>query len=300
MKIEDLISKFSKELVKENERYEQSENLLRLKETAKLYSGEDQVVSFKEIAEKVKENVNPIKIMTGWNDLDKIIRGFRPQQLVVVSAPTKSGKTTWLMELSSKVKEYDPTWLCFEESAEELVEKYMERGIEIPHGFAPVVTLGNSVEWIESKIIESIAKYNSRVFFIDHLGFIVPTHTSNYPLMVEATMRALKGLAKKWGIVIFLIAHITKNEISNQPDLNDIRGSSSIAQEADTVIMLWRESKRENGKVITTNNVNISVQANRRHGSTGNVEMVYDGKHFYEKAWSENAKADSEFNQIKY
>ena len=71
------------------------------------------------------------------------------------------------------------------------------------------------------------------------------------------------------------------------PDLEDLRDSSFIAQEADTVLMLWRETKRENGEVKITNNVNLSVQANRRTGKTGNVKMVYSDGHFNEQAWQD-------------
>lgn len=299
MKINELIQKLRTELVSENKKFDETENMLRLKEVAKLYSGEDKVISFADIAEGIKSGKEEIKIMTGWTDLDKIIKGFRPQQVVVVSAPTKSGKTTWLMELSARLKEHNPVWLPFEESAEELVRKYIERDMEVPHGFSPNVMLGNKVEWIEQKIVEGIAKYNSRVIFIDHLDFIVPFGADNHSLRVSQVMRDIKGLAKKWNVVIFLISHLVKTDVMAQSTIEDIRGSSSIAQEADTVILLWREAKRENGNIVITNNLNVSVQANRRHGTTGNVEMIYDGKHFFEIAWGASAKADKELDSFK-
>jgi replicative DNA helicase len=82
----------------------------------------------------------------------------------------------------------------------------------------------------------------------------------------------------------FIIAHLKKTRLDTAPDLEDLRDSSFIAQESDTVIMLWRESKRERGEVTITNNVTLSVQANRRTGKTGNVQMVFKEGKFYEQA----------------
>jgi replicative DNA helicase len=108
--------------------------------------------------------------------------------------------------------------------------------------------------------------------------------------MIAKTMRELKGLAKKWDILIFTVCHLQKAKMDSQPTLEDLRGSSSIGQEADTVILLWREMKKEGGQVIISNNVNVSIQANRRYGSTGNVKFVYDNGKFTEKEWETEAQ----------
>jgi replicative DNA helicase len=70
------------------------------------------------------------------------------------------------------------------------------------------------------------------------------------------------------------------------PTLEDLRDSSFIAQEADTVIMLWRKTKRDDdGELIITNETLVSVQANRRTGETGNVKMVFKNGRFFEEDW---------------
>jgi len=134
------------------------------------------------------------------------------------------------------------------------------------------------------------------VVFIDQLDFIVSLQGESHALRVSQTMRDLKGIAKKWNVVIFIICHLSKAKMDTQPTLEDLKGSSSIGQEADTVILLWRESKRENGRMVITNNLNVSVQANRRTGRTGNVQMVYEDGKFLERKWDlsemENDKAN--------
>lgn len=176
-------------------------------------------------------------------------------------------------------------WLPFEEGAEELIQKFLDRGEEPPHFYSPARMSGDTLGWVEKKIIEGRAKYDAKIIFIDHLHFIVPFASERQDLAIGHAMRELKRMAKTWNIVIVLIAHLKKTRVDTQPTLEEIRDSSFVAQEADTVIMLWRKAMRENGKMVITNNVNVSVQANRRTGKTGNVEFVFKDGRFLETAW---------------
>ncbi len=282
------IKKFIDELEREAKVLSREQNdmglLERLQDIARTYDGEDKLISSLDIEEKLKNSPPEEKIMSGYPSLDSILGGFRAKQLVVVSAATKSGKTSWCIDLTSHLRLYAPLWLPFEEGAEELVQKFIDRGEKPPLFYAPERMVGNTLTWVEKKVIEAKAKYNSKIIFIDHLHFIVD-FGENMSVQIGRTMRELKRIAKTWGVVIFLIAHVKKTKMEEQPSLEDLRDSSFVAQEADTVIMLWRETKKVNGKIEIGTNVNISVQANRRTGKTGNVEMIFSEGKFYEKAW---------------
>lgn len=295
MKILDFIVKLEQEEKRTRAKLYDLETLALLKKKAQEYDGEDKLISFEEVAEKVRNEPEEEKILTGWKRFDDIVKGFRPKQLVVVSGITKHGKTSWLMDMSSNLAQYNPTWFLFEEGADELVRKFIEKGLSIPYGFTPNYMSGSTTEWIEQKVIESIAKYNSRIVFVDQLDFIVPMQGDDHSLRIGRTMRELKGIAKKWDITIVLICHLKKSQLEKQPNLDDLKGSSSIGQEADTVILIWRETKRgDDGETIISNNTVISVQANRRAGKTGNVKMVYDfdsGK-YIEQNWGAETLED--------
>lgn len=258
--------------------------LQRLQDIAKMYDGEDKVVSSHELVELIKQRPEQIKMFSGYGGLDSILDGFRHKQLVVISAATKSGKTSFCIELTSRLKEYNPMWLPFEEPAEELIIKFLDRKEQPPLFYTPQKMIGNTLSWVEKKIVEAKAKYNSQIVFIDHLHFIVDFGGQNMSQEIGKTMRELKQLAVKWGVVIVLIAHLRKTQVTEQPTLEDLRDSSFIAQEADTVIMLWRETGKdpETRQVIIGNNVNVSVQANRRTGKTGNVSMRFENGKFIE------------------
>lgn len=286
MKIEDFITKLGQEIKQTKQDAYDAEVLARLKEVASVYQGEDRVITSEELVEEIKQRPPERKMMSGWNGLDNILNGFRENQLVVIAAPTKNGKTSFCMDLTCRMKEESPLWFPFEEGADELVVKFMDRGEKPPLFCVPLKNAKSDLEWIEQKIIESIVKYNTKIVFIDHLHFVVPFSSERQDLKIGETMRALKSMAKRWGVCIFLIAHLKKTRLDTNPDLEDLRDSSFIAQEADTVMMLWRKAtKSRDGEVEVTNMVNLSVQANRRTGKTGNVKLLFEDGHFKEFDW---------------
>jgi len=269
----------------------------RVMELYKLYEGEDHLVSSLELAERIKSQPEEKKYMTGFTDLDRILGGFRENQLVVIAAPTKNGKTSFCIDLTVKMKETNPTWLPFEEGAEELIRKFIERNEEPPLFYTPETVTGNTTTWVESKVIEAKAKFDSKIMFIDHLHFIVRlTGNNNMSLEIGKTMRELKGIAKRWNVIIVLIAHLKKTEVDKHPTLDDIRDSSFIAQEADTAILLWREAYVTSTGVEITNNTNVSVQANRRTGKTGTVKLVFSDGKFLPRADDFEGPITEEYN----
>jgi replicative DNA helicase len=285
MNIREFIINLQKEIKKQEGVVEQEKRLEQLKEKARKYEGDDQVISSEEFIKKIKSRPEEEKLKTGFRDLDYILDGFRLNQLITLCGPTKTGKTTFAMELTIRMKEHNPMWIPFEEGAEELIAKFLDRKEQPPQFYTPEHLTSKTINWIEQKIVESIAKYNTKVVFIDHLHFIVPFTVERHDLAVGRTMRELKGLAKRWNVCIFILAHLKKTKLTEQPTLEDIRDSSFVAQESDTVMMIWRRSKRVNGKMEITNDSGLSIQANRRTGKTGNIEMVFKDGRFLEKAW---------------
>jgi replicative DNA helicase len=303
MSLDQTIARLESEIKNTKSAKDKHERLVKIKETLKEYSGEDKVVSFEDIIKTVKARKEEFIIETGWADFDKLVRGFRPQQIVLVGALTKSGKTTWCMDLTSRIAEHNPLWIPYEESAEELMRKYIERDLPPPHGYTPAITRPNQLEWLEERIIEGKVKYDSHIVFIDHLEFLVPSGFDGLDERYAQAMRLLKGIAKKWNVCIVIMVQLRKPEsITALPDYNDIKNSSSPAQHCDTAIVLYRETFKKKQEVTITNNTIVSVQLNRRHGSTGNVTMVFDSGRFIEKEWREEVinaeKNNNDFNDF--
>lgn len=292
--INEFLNTLGEELAEIDNEYEKKQAKERLEETMRIYSGEDKLISSLEILEKIKTQPEEEKFLSGIEGLDKILNGFRYNQLIVLAAPTKSGKTQFCIELCSRLEKTNPVFIPFEESAEELVRKFFDRGEQPPIFYTPKTITGNTLSWIEKKIVEGKVKYNSKLFFIDHLHFIVPFTSDRLDTRIGMTMRELKALAKAHNVIIVLVAHLKKTNIQISPTLEDLRDSSFIAQEADTVMMMWRQAKRESGQMIITNNTIISIQANRRTGTTGNVKLTFKNGKYEEYDWKDDDTTDTD------
>lgn len=301
--VKKLLNSLEKEIESTEENIKQVETLERLKQVTRLYNGEDKVISFGDIYKRIKTLPPVPKINTGWEKLDALLKGIRKKHLIIWAGITKHGKTSIAMDLTCKLKDYNVLWLPIEESAEELMEKFIERNEEPPIGFAPENIGFVDTEWVEKKVIEGIVKYDSQIVIVDNLSWVKPVGSGKYDGKadkIEQTCMEIKAIAKKWDIPIVLIVHVNKEAKADMnPTFENFKGSSGIAQIGDKAVLIWRETKRgKNGELEITNNVNVSVQLNRQ-GSVGNVKMVYENGHFYEHEWeSDEVKSLANFNQF--
>jgi replicative DNA helicase len=267
---------------------------------ASRYAGEDMLIDSHQLVEIIKAQPEQLKIMSKLPTLDGLLAGFRPGQLVSVSAVAKSGKTSFCMDLTTSQAEHHPTWFPFEEGAEELISKFLDRGEQPPHFYVPKRMHTRTLKFIETKIIEAIAKFDSKIFYIDNLDWIVDPRSPDHERMIQHVCMELKRMAVDWNVCIVLIAHVRKLlNPTDQPHYNDIKGSSSVYQLADTVIMLWRETLKKDGELHITENVNLSVQLNRKTGKTGNVKLRFDNGHYREYDWKQDDDGFGDFSEKK-
>lgn len=261
-----------------------NEGLLKIQEVMAVYDGEYRLYTSAEIAQDLKDKPVPTGFRTGTS-LDALTGGFRKGQVITWFAHTKHGKTETAMWLTSLFKELDPVFIALEQSADELISQRLERGFEIPHFLAPrrhdtfVLT-----EWIEERIVEGLAKYNTQMVFIDHLGYIDNNgkdgiwKRENLAYRIGQVMKVVHHLSQKWDVCIHLLAHISEGDEGKPPQLTDIGNSSDIKKESDTVIAIWRKNKMQNKIRVYENKTMLSVLANRRFGKNGNVGLVFNDK----------------------
>lgn len=279
--------------------------LSRVKYLWERYKAEDDVVSFKEIEELMANEPPAVKVHTKYLRLNELIDGFRYEQLVVLSAQEKSGKTSFAIELIDSMADQNPCYFLFEQSAQEIIRQRKERGQELPFGYAPKRNVDNRWEWIEKRMIESMVKYGSRVFVIDNVDWLQKEYANNQ--RTDEVMRDLllkiKNFCKQWEVIIFLIAHVKKTPMQEIPQPDDIKDTSAFKQIADMVLILWRKTKEEKVEgtkakaPYRTNEVLLWVAENRQTGKTGYAQFIFDGKSFLEKTWDYGIEASQQFNE---
>jgi replicative DNA helicase len=138
--------------------------------------------------------------------------------------------------------------------------------------------------WIESRVVEGIAKFGIKAVFIDHLHYLFDLSKIKSPsLELGAVVRSLKLLANRRGVMVFLVAHIGKKDSKEQVTIDHIRDSSFVSQEADYVLMLQRKATVDfDGNRNYENETALKVEKNRRNGRLGRVMVQLIDNKFVE------------------
>jgi replicative DNA helicase len=172
------------------------------------------------------------------NGFDQACQGFRDGELIIISGPTKMGKTLLAQTLTAnfcKQKEISG-WFSYEVPARQFLEQFPE----LPLFYMPKINKAQDFNWFMERCMEAFIKYHCRIFFIDHLHYLIDmARIKNPSLDIGTIIRRIKRFAVENDFVIFLLCHVGKNT-SEDLSHRDLRDSSFIAQESDCVIMVKR------------------------------------------------------------
>lgn len=231
------------------------------------YAGEDKVISFEDMNKILAENKTPTLVAkSSFPRLEKLVDGFEGGEVIVISGPTKAGKSLLAQTLTYDFHSQGiPTlWFSYELTPRQFLARFPKDWM--PHAFLPEKMKSNTMDWINDRVLEGKVKYGIKVVMIDHLHFIVDMEKLRNPsLEIGAVMRGLKTMAIGHNIIVFLLCHIGKIEVGKRPTYNDSRDSSFIAQECDTFLMVWRLKDNKSQGII--NQARLSVELCRRTGT---------------------------------
>ena len=123
---------------------------------------------------------------------------------------------------------------------------------------------------------------------IDYLGLMESAKKKeNRVQEVTEITRSLKMLAKDLKIPVVCCAQLSRGpekngKASNRPMLSDLRDSGSIEQDADIVMMLYREgyykNSAQNADEIDMTQADVDIAKNR-HGPTDRVKLHWDAQY---------------------
>jgi replicative DNA helicase len=232
-------------------------------------------------------------ISTGYARLDDITGGFTPEELIVVAGPTGSGKTHFVQNLIiNLVLNNNPTlFFTLEMPPVETTIRFMKMvrtkvhelilsELPIYYYYGTNVTLPILERAIQKGIEEGI-----KVVVIDHIHFFAKGN-DNQAAEIGNIAREIKLLARKYKLPIILISHVRKTgNPSKIPSLEDIKDSSGIAQDADTVMVVWRDMESDDEQ--TQRELKVKVRKNRRRGLLGGCQYLMDKNGYLnEVEWS--------------
>lgn len=233
-------------------------------------------------------------LSTGFKKLDTILDGFRYGTLTVLSGRPSSGKSTIINQfIASAIDEGQKAFLYSGElpastvmdwfrntvvSKEDIKKYQTEYGAKFnaPSEYA----VGLIKEWVkdnlfiyseealagESDILNVIEhlwiKKGVRLFIIDNLMTLAIDNKNDKYEAQKNFVRNLKNLAKKYKLVIILIAHPKKGGDAKSFDMFDVSGASEIINLCDYELAMSRNIDEDNG----TDETHILIIKNRVTG----------------------------------
>lgn len=207
------------------------------------YNGPDKIISSHEVEELLNlDKKKDFSIKSGIESLDYYTEGFRGGELVIISGPTGDGKTLLCQTITEYLANHpenvvNPLWFSFEMPPRQFLRCFPV----VPYFYLPAELKPYKWDWFMERCKENEVKHDGRVIIIDHLHFLLDFfQTKNPSLEIGRMVRMLKRLAVDNEYIVFLVAHISKIGEGTQASMRNIRDSSFITQEADTVIMVQR------------------------------------------------------------
>jgi len=245
-------------------------------------------------------------VPTGFLELDEILAGLQPSDLVIVAARPAMGKTSLVLNIAEHVgtkANMTVGFFSLEMSKEQLFLRLLmsEAGIDghrlrtgflgerdFPKLTQAMETLSRARIFIDDSaaigVLEMRAK--ARRLKAEHgLDLIVVDYIQlmqgrgrfeNRVTEVASISRALKGLAKELSVPVVALSQLSRapeNRPNKRPQLSDLRESGALEQDADVVLMIYREDMYE----PTEENQGVAelIVAKQRNGPTGTVRLAF-------------------------
>ncbi len=246
-------------------------------------------------------------LSTGFDQLDQKLLGMQAGQLLIVAARPAMGKSAFALNAavnSCKVSGLPAALFSLEMMGNELSMRLLSSEAKVDSmrirsksfGHDDLINLGHAAKVLsntpiyindESDISLSDVKSQCRKIKSEHgLGMIVIDYlqlmkgSSGLPReqQISEISRGLKGLAKELECPIMALAQLnrgTEHRVDKRPMLADLRESGAIEQDADVVMMLYRdEVYNENTQ---DKGVAELIIVKNRAGETGTVKLAWKG-----------------------
>ena len=237
---------------------------------------------------------------TGWRTLDKYLQGLRLGEITVITADTGVGKTTFCTQLMVNcAMQGIPVWInSWEMNPDTIMRKIasivLRRPMKLQNFseheneqfdewcdrykiYINPNTIGTDVKALGIQL-KAAKEIGIKIVMLDHLDYLVNTHKEKLHEAIDETIKSLHELAFSLGMHFLLICHPRQSSTSSEEiGIHSLKGSSSIKQYADNVLVLHRCARTDS--TSDPYKVKIRIAKNRMFGTEGNAYL------FYQPAW---------------
>jgi replicative DNA helicase len=262
--------------------------------------------------EKLHSSEREIRgVPTGFPAIDSILAGFQPSDLIILAARPSVGKTALALDIARQTatKYGTPVGIfSLEMSSQQLVDRMLAAEarvnawklrtgkIDTDDEFQRIrdamQTLTKAPIYIDDQpatnaiVMRSVARRLKRehgigLLIVDYLQLMSPTSARTSDSMVHIVTeisRSLKTIARELDVPVLALSQLSRavEQRGGKPRLSDLRDSGSIEQDADVVMFIHREDKK-NPQEEKTGIAEILIEKHR-NGPVGSVELYFDEK----------------------
>ncbi len=252
---------------------------------------------------------SPIKgVPTGFNGLDMKLSGLQPSDLIILAARPSMGKTSLALNIAQNaaIKARKSVGIfSLEMSKEQLVDRLfasmlgvdswkLQRGKLDDSDFqnmGPIMDELNKANiFIDDSVASSLSELRAKarrlqmehgldLLIIDYLQLMSTgnaSYTGNRVQEISEISRSLKQIGRELHVPIIALSQLSRaveTRPGNIPALSDLRDSGSIEQDADVVLMMYREDYYEEDS-DRPGMTDIYIRKHR-NGPTGRVELMF-------------------------
>ena len=180
----------------------------------------------------------------GYRSMDQLTEGFEAGEVMILTGHTKHGKSklaanlAWNVAMSGKNVMFINTEMTKMQVARRM--NGMERGDNPTTGKIYMNDRADLEAYDATALIERAKELGCDMVIIDHLHFFSRS-TDNQTNELSKITKEFKEAAVQYEIPLLLLCHIKQGDTSRWPTLESLKGSSSIAQDADIIITVWRD-----------------------------------------------------------
>lgn len=238
-----------------------------------------EIVDLQPYMTAARENREPegtIKgLSTGLKKVDDMTQGFVPGELLIISGQTSHGKTQLSNNIMLSVAKNDHKvmFVTMEMTKQETADRFnmLTKDQDIGEGKIFLNMRADLAYTDVTKLIEKAKEKGCDMVVIDHLHYFSRS-VENATQEVSKIVKEFKSAAVVYELPIILICHVRKMAPKKHPTIEDLRDSSLIAQDADMVLMVWRD---ESPGATNPNEVEVTLWKNRNRQKKHRRDFLY-------------------------
>jgi replicative DNA helicase len=260
--------------------------------------------TFQEIEDRAGGNI-PAGLESGFYDLDAMTQGFQRGDLIIIAARPSMGKTAFALRIAAHAAgavKVPVFVVSLEMSRRQLSYRLLSALVEIESGRLRTGRIANhewepighgisqASEWplfLDESWTPSVGEIASKakeikgangglgMIVIDYLQLMDAAGSDRVQILSKIT-RGLKQLALELDVPIIVLSQLSRgveSRTNKRPMMSDLRESGAIEQDADLIMMLYREEYYDPD--TPDRGVAEIIITKHRNGPTGTVKLLF-------------------------